>query len=90
MNNALNFDGINDIVKVASTSVISTASQNKRTVEVSFKVNDKSISSQKQVIWEEGGSSSGLNIYVYNGSLYYGIYSATNGMDRHLVKYTQY
>ena len=75
--NALNFDGVNDIALVAASSVINQVNQNARTVEVYFKVNDKNISSQKQVIWEEGAQSNGLNIYVYNGELYMGIYSST-------------
>ncbi|MBL7766823.1 MAG: choice-of-anchor D domain-containing protein [Chitinophagaceae bacterium] len=78
-NNGLNFDGINDIVKVAPTSVINTMDQTQRTVEVSFRVNDKNISSHKQVLWEEGGAGNGLNLYVYDGNLYYGIYSTNNG-----------
>jgi alpha-tubulin suppressor-like RCC1 family protein/phosphoheptose isomerase len=81
VNNALNFDGFDDLVKVPPTSVINTTSQNKRTVEVSFRVVDKSISSRKQVLWEEGGTANGLNLYIYNGSLYVGLYSVSNGWN---------
>ena len=75
LGNGLNFDGVNDVAAVAASSVINTENQGKRTVEVYFRVNDKSISSRKQVIWEEGGNSNGVNIYVFNNRLYYGVYS---------------
>ncbi|MES2332665.1 MAG: LamG-like jellyroll fold domain-containing protein [Bacteroidota bacterium] len=75
--NALNFDGVDDIAFVNASSVINTANQTARTVEIYFKVADKNISSKKQVIWEEGGTQNGLNLYVYNGELYMGIYSAS-------------
>ena len=81
LGNSLNFDGVNDFALVQATSEINTSEQSQRTVEVYFRVNDKSISSRKQVIWEEGGEANGLNIYVYNGLLYYGIYSESKSWN---------
>ncbi|MBS4043359.1 MAG: HYR domain-containing protein, partial [Chitinophagaceae bacterium] len=76
LGNGLNFDGIDDVVSVPSTSVINQQNFQRRTVEVSFRVNN-SASSTKQVIWEEGGSNNGINIYIEAGRLYYGIWSNT-------------
>ncbi len=81
LGNGLNFDGVDDIAQIQSTSTINTVDQSRRTVEVYFRVNDKNINTRKQVVWEEGGQINGLNIYVYNGLLYYGIYSGGNGWN---------
>jgi len=64
----LALDGEGDYVNISSTP----GAEDKRTVEAWFKVRDKNISTQKQVIYEEGGSTRGLNIYVFDSSLYVG------------------
>ena len=77
LGNALNFDG-DDIAFVASSSAINQL-QTQRTAEVWFRVANKSISSHKQVIWEEGATTNGLNLYVYKDSLFAGVYSEGMG-----------
>ncbi|MCX6678894.1 MAG: neuraminidase-like domain-containing protein [Methanothrix sp.] len=44
----------------------------RRTVEVWFRVEDKTISRQKQVIYQEGDNQCGLFIYICDSSLYFG------------------
>jgi len=44
----------------------------RRTVEVWFWVEDKTISRQKQVIYQEGDNQCGLFIYICDSSLYFG------------------
>jgi len=44
----------------------------RRTVSAWFKLTDVSVQKRMQVIWNEGGIDRGLNIYVYDGSLYVG------------------
>jgi hypothetical protein len=65
-----------DTVAVADASDLNTSDRDQRTIEAWFKVNDASISSRKQVIWEEGGSDFGFNLYVFDGALYVGAYDS--------------
>ncbi len=67
---ALNFDGVDDAVQIPATSSINQSSnQPLRTVEAWFQVEDKSLS-QKQVIYDEGGSLTGFKVYVFEDQLY--------------------
>jgi len=43
-----------------------------RTIAAMFKCDDVSVASRKQTIYEEGGTTRGFNIYVYDGRLYVG------------------
>ena len=43
-----------------------------RTISLWFRADDVSINSRNQVLYEEGGTTRGLNIYLKNGSLYVG------------------
>ncbi|MFE4108207.1 DUF4347 domain-containing protein [Almyronema epifaneia] len=69
---AVTLDGIDDYVELANSSDINLGSHAQRTIATWFKVNDTSSASHKQVIYEEGGASRGLNIYVHAGQLYVG------------------
>lgn len=69
----LSFDGVNDRIEVPSANQIQQLDIPARTVEAWFYVDDASINSRKQVIWDQGGndfSLGSLNIYVYDGKLY--------------------
>ncbi len=72
-------DGVDDYVAVSSSSDINNGTFTKRTISAWFKVDDKNISGQKQVIFEEGGGKKGLNIYVDDGQLYVGGWNTKNG-----------
>jgi len=52
---------------------------NRCTIEVWFRVEDKTISRQKQVIYQEGDDQCGLAVYVYDSSLYLGGYNLLCG-----------
>ena len=79
-NYALDFDGSNDFVAIPNSNDINTGSNNhsQKTIEAWFSVNDKSVTSRKQTIYEQGGTVRGLNIYVYGGSLYVGGWNEPN------------
>ena len=79
-NYALDFDGSNDFVAIPNSNDINTGSNNhsQKTIEAWFSVNDKSVASRKQTIYEQGGTVRGLNIYVYGGSLYVGGWNEPN------------
>jgi hypothetical protein len=69
---AVVLDGVDDYVSVADSVSINTNAYATRTVSVWFQVTDTSISDRKQVIFEEGGITRGLSIYVHDGLLYVG------------------
>jgi hypothetical protein len=70
--NVVNFDGVDDYIQVKDSTSINQGTFAKRTISLRFKVDNKNISNRKQVLYEEGGAARGLNIYIYNGSLYVG------------------
>ncbi len=74
---ALSLDGVNDYVTVADSADINTSRHGQRTISAWFQVTDKTISSRKQVVYEEGGTGRGLNIYIHNGNLYVSIWDTS-------------
>lgn len=70
--NAVQFDGIDDYISLSDSDDINLGTHAERTISLWFQVDDASINSRKQVLYEEGGNTRGLNIYVYDGSLYVG------------------
>src|SRR3989338_9061178 len=67
----LEFGGM-DFKEIANTPDINLGIHTERTLAIWFRVEDASINTRKQVIWEEGGGGRGLNIYVHDGKLYVG------------------
>lgn len=61
------FDGVNDYISVPNSSLINLGSVAERTVELVFKADDVG---GRQVLYEEGGGTNALNIYIDNGKLY--------------------
>lgn len=62
-------DGVNDFVSVPNTSDINLGIHDKRTVTVTFNADDVA---SRQVLYEEGGTSRGLIIYIEDGELIVG------------------
>ena len=69
-NYALDFNS-SDYVGIGGSSDINTGIHGQRTVEAWFRTNNKD-SSTRQVIFEVGGGTRGLNIYIHSGRLYVG------------------
>ncbi len=70
---ALQFDGEDDGIKIPDSADINTVGPyTNRTVAALFNCDDVGIDSRKQVIYEEGGRTRGLVIYVYDGKVYVG------------------
>lgn len=61
------FDGIDDHVAVPDSSLINTSSVNARTVELLFNADTVA---GRQVLFEEGGGTNALSLYIDNGNLY--------------------
>jgi len=75
---ALSFDGTDDYVAVPNDPSINTnGPYPERTIELWFRADDISKSSE-QVLYEEGGSGNGFNVYLNNGTLYAGGWSRGN------------
>ena len=72
----VDLDGKNDLIEVKDSRDINTGTHAQRTISLWFKADNKNISDQKQIIYEEGGvdkkEDAGLNIYVENGRIYFG------------------
>ncbi len=69
---ALQFDGESDGINIPDTPLINTGGPyTDRTIAAFFKCHDISIN-QKQMIFQEGGATRGLCLYVYDGEVYVG------------------
>ena len=64
-------DGANDQVNLVDSDDINTAAHGLRTVAMWFKADDPT-SAAKQVLYQEGGGTRGLAIYLESGLLYVG------------------
>ena len=68
-NGAVNFDGVDDLVAVGDASDINTGGPyTSRTIELWFNATD---STPRQVLFEEGGITRGLAVYVDEGDIYF-------------------
>lgn len=65
-------DGSDDYIAISNSSDINIGTFAERTISVWFQADNPGITSRKQVIFEAGGTSRGLNIYVENDRLYVG------------------
>jgi hypothetical protein len=70
---ALKFNGEDDGIKIPDSADINTGGPyTNRTVAALFYCDDVKINDRKQVIYEEGGRTRGLVIYVHDGKIYGG------------------
>ncbi len=83
----LSFDGINDLVQVTNNGDINTSGPYTiKTVMVAFQTSSNLTG--KQVIYEQGGGTNGLNIYLEGNTLYYAVWSNGTGWDVESVSAT--
>lgn len=64
---AVDFDGTNDGIRIPDSTGINTSTYAERTVELVFNADDVTT---RQVLWEEGGTTNGLTIYLDGGNIY--------------------
>ncbi len=73
---ALLFNGIDDGIQLPNSEGINAIAQpdfyTDRTIACYFKCTDVDIADHKQTIYEEGGQTRGLVLYVFDGQLYVG------------------
>ena len=76
----LEFDGTNDYLQMADQSDLNSSASTERTYVVVIRTSTNITG--RQVIYEEGGGTRGLNIYIYNSLLYMaGWNKADDGTD---------
>jgi len=68
---ALQFDGVDDGVHIPDSAMINMSTHQNHTVVAVFKCDDVD-KTDKQVVYEEGGTTRGLVIYVHEGLVYAG------------------
>ena len=64
---SMDFDGVNDGIRIPDSSSINTSTYPERTVELVFNADDVNT---RQVLFEEGGATNGLTIYLDGGNVY--------------------
>ncbi len=69
---AVQLDGLGGYVSVSDSADLNLNTHAKRTIGLWFNADDVAVSTQKQVLYEEGGTTRGLSIYLHDGSLYVG------------------
>ncbi len=74
---ALLFDGIDDVLTIASDEELDASDFSERSIELWFKVTQKDLS-QFQVLYKQGDHQKGLAVYIYKGRLYAGLYNGAN------------
>jgi dienelactone hydrolase len=70
----LSLDGIDNFIIIANSSDINTSTVTQRTISLAFHAADVNA---RQVLFEEGGGTRGLVIYIENGKLYVGGWNKT-------------
>ena len=80
-NNAFTFDGVNDQILIGNSNTINTdgSRYTEKYLEAWFQTHD--INKPVQVIYGQGGYTNGINMYVYSGSLYQGVWSQSTGWN---------
>jgi len=68
---ALQFDGVDDGIHIPDAAGINTSTHQNHTVVAIFKCADVT-KPEKQTVYEEGGTTRGLTIYVHEGLVYAG------------------
>ncbi len=82
---AARFDGLDDLVAIGDSSLINTSNRDERTVELWFEADDLS---GRQILYEEGGTVNGMNIYLDGSTLYATAWSDSTAWSNDLVAST--
>lgn len=76
-NTAVNFDGVDDGVLIPDNSSINTGSSySQKTIELTFSADTVS---GTQILYEQGGTANGLNIYLEDNQLNLGVWASNSG-----------
>ncbi|HSH01807.1 MAG TPA: LamG-like jellyroll fold domain-containing protein [Anaerolineae bacterium] len=67
----IQFDGIEDVLQIPNSELINLATHDERTIAFWFKAEAPELGTP-QVLFEEGGATRGLNVYLLSGDVYVG------------------
>jgi hypothetical protein len=76
---ALTFDGVDDTFDIINASDINLGTTTERTFAMVFRTG--SDVSSRQMIYEEGGTARGINVYIDGGLIYLGFWNKNNDGD---------
>lgn len=80
--NMLRFDGNNDEYEIFDDALINTSNFNTKHTLVVFETGTiNAASTNKEMIYEQGGGTNGINMYIYQGNLYYNVWSISQGWN---------
>ncbi|MCT4643103.1 MAG: Ig-like domain-containing protein [Bacteriovoracaceae bacterium] len=79
VNEELIFDGSNNRVKIPNSNEINLQLIDQKNITIGFSTSGSTTA--KQVIYEEGGGSRGMNIYIQDNKLYCGFWNIPNDGD---------
>lgn len=74
-NTAIRFNGNDSGAKIANSANINLGIHDQHTIAFWFQADDVSVADRKQVLYEQGGASRGINIYLDDGQLYVGAWN---------------
>jgi hypothetical protein len=72
---AVSFDGVNDVVILPDSNLLNTFTRRAQTVELWFQADTVA---NRQVLFEAGGTSRGLSLYLFQGRVYVGAWNTAN------------
>ncbi len=72
------FDGSDDLLRIDNSADINTHSGHLSTKSYALVFRTGSDINSRQVIYEEGGTVRGVNVFIENGQLYFGAYNLPN------------
>jgi hypothetical protein len=76
----LNFDGTDDEYEIFDDALVNTANYNGKHTLVVFETGSSlPAGNNKEIIYEQGGGTNGMNIYIYQGNLYFNVWSYSQG-----------
>lgn len=79
----MRFDGTNDILVMSSAADINTSNQSERSVFITFETGANVTA--RQYLYEQGGSTNGFSVYIYNGEIYVAAWRANGGDFGHYL-----
>ncbi|MGF1665693.1 MAG: LamG-like jellyroll fold domain-containing protein, partial [Acidimicrobiia bacterium] len=72
---AVSFDGTNDVVILPDSNLLNTFTRRAQTVELWFQADAVT---NRQVLFETGGTSRGMSMYLFQGRVYVGAWNTAN------------
>jgi hypothetical protein len=72
---AVSFDGLNDVINLPNSNLLNTVTRRAQTVELWFRPDNVT---NRQVLFDQGGTSRGLSMYVFGGRVYVGGWNTPN------------